>query len=595
MSDIIPNVVVSMPSQQFTLARKFQAASNGKIYIGQIDKDPTLPENQIQVYLENEDGSTIPVAQPLIIGVGGYPIYNGQIAKYVTVEGHSMAVYNAYGEQQFYYPNVLKYDPDQFEQRFRSELKSNDGANMIGAKNGKTVQDNIDELNESNKTTELIKNNVDGYQYLSDIEINKTSITPKMIIKRSNGGIFILTKNNDGYVRYYMKDGEGDAVPNKNLFRVLDVAQYANVLVSTNSKPTTNEGGKLYVDRGNAIFSHFTKFGNAAIPETFITSILEAATLGSGQKCSYKFKTFSSNASVTLYASSASTSNAKIVIKSSNGVTEVMPVAICYSSNAGILHIPVAVPYSETVDNEVEIIIQNGGTTALYVLGVNLIELSSAAKGMSVAWAVGFSDTSSKSYQSGLGASDYAFFDVDANLWVGSYHGYETRNKPMVFLCDRKELDISAMATDEAVIANNIIIKQDNRLNDKIDIYSEHSFSDNAMNMQVIMRNGSIKCSQAYICMNTTNPTYKNIDYPIIFKSSAAEDKYFNRKSQTCTQSNDETGQSVDISHTLIWGEKTSQYVRFEGNYSKYYYGLIVNGSQEIKDLSWIVKRTYTR
>ncbi len=121
MSDIIPNVVVSMPSQLFTLARKFQAASNGKIYIGKIDTDPTIPENQIQVYLENEDGSTIPVAQPLTIGIGGYPVYNGQTAKFVTVEGHSMAVYNAYGEQQFYYPNVLKYDPDQL----RSELESN--------------------------------------------------------------------------------------------------------------------------------------------------------------------------------------------------------------------------------------------------------------------------------------------------------------------------------------------------------------------------------------------------------------------------------------------------------------------------------------
>lgn len=121
MSDIIPNVVVSMPSQQFTLARKFQAASNGKIYIGKIDTDPTIPENQIQVYLENEDGSTIPVAQPLIINQAGYPVYNGQIAKFVTVEGHSMAVYDSYGAQQFYYPNVLKYDPDQFEVRLKSE------------------------------------------------------------------------------------------------------------------------------------------------------------------------------------------------------------------------------------------------------------------------------------------------------------------------------------------------------------------------------------------------------------------------------------------------------------------------------------------
>lgn len=132
MSDIIPNVVVSMPSQLFTLARKFQAASNGKIFIGKIDTDPTLPENQIQVYLENEDGSHIPVPQPLIINQAGFPVYNGQIAKFVTVEGHSMAVYDSHGSQQHYYPNVLKYDPDQFESRFLRELSSPDGYLLIG-------------------------------------------------------------------------------------------------------------------------------------------------------------------------------------------------------------------------------------------------------------------------------------------------------------------------------------------------------------------------------------------------------------------------------------------------------------------------------
>lgn len=116
MADIIPNVVVSMPSQLFTLARSFKAAANGKIYIGKIDTDPTIPSNQIQVYIQNEDGSTVPVAQPILINAGGYPVYLGQISKFVTVEGHSMAIYDAYMVQQFYFPNVLKYDPDQFKQ-----------------------------------------------------------------------------------------------------------------------------------------------------------------------------------------------------------------------------------------------------------------------------------------------------------------------------------------------------------------------------------------------------------------------------------------------------------------------------------------------
>ncbi len=128
MTNITPNIVVSQPSQLFTLARSFKANANGKIYIGKIDTDPVNPENQIQVYLENEDGSHIPVSQPITINAAGYPVYNGQISKFVTVQGHSMAVYDAYGSQQFYFPNVLKYDPDQL----RAELAHDEGSSMVG-------------------------------------------------------------------------------------------------------------------------------------------------------------------------------------------------------------------------------------------------------------------------------------------------------------------------------------------------------------------------------------------------------------------------------------------------------------------------------
>lgn len=127
MPEQLYNVVVSQPSQLFTLARSFKANANGKIYIGKIDTDPVNSENQIQVYVENEDGAHVPVSQPIIINAAGYPVYNGQIAKFVTVQGHSMAVYDAYGAQQFYFPNVLKYDPDQL----RQDLAGPDGYYLI--------------------------------------------------------------------------------------------------------------------------------------------------------------------------------------------------------------------------------------------------------------------------------------------------------------------------------------------------------------------------------------------------------------------------------------------------------------------------------
>lgn len=114
MTDITANVVVSNPRPIFTESRSFKAVANGKIYIGQIDTDPVNPANQIPVYIENEDGSHVQIAQPLIINAAGKIVYNGQLVKIVTVQGHSMAIYDANGSQVDYIANVLKYDPDQY-------------------------------------------------------------------------------------------------------------------------------------------------------------------------------------------------------------------------------------------------------------------------------------------------------------------------------------------------------------------------------------------------------------------------------------------------------------------------------------------------
>lgn len=120
MSDITANVVVSNPRPIFTDSRSFKAVANGRIYIGLIDKDPTSPVNQIPVYIENEDGSHVQIPQPLVINAAGKIVYGGQLVKAVTVQGHSMAIYDAYGAQVDYIPNVLKYDPDQLGQKITS-------------------------------------------------------------------------------------------------------------------------------------------------------------------------------------------------------------------------------------------------------------------------------------------------------------------------------------------------------------------------------------------------------------------------------------------------------------------------------------------
>lgn len=122
------NVVISSPAQQFTRTDQFQALFFGKIYIGTIDKDPRDSKNQIDVFIEQEDGSLFKVPQPLRTNAAGFPVYNGKIVKFVTTKGHSMALYDQLDVLQNYYPNVLKYDPDQFS----GSVGGPDGLKVVG-------------------------------------------------------------------------------------------------------------------------------------------------------------------------------------------------------------------------------------------------------------------------------------------------------------------------------------------------------------------------------------------------------------------------------------------------------------------------------
>ena len=120
-----------MPSTPFSAPRAFKSVANGKIYIGNPDTNPVNPANQIPVYVVNEDGSEVQVSQPIIINAGGFPVYNGQIMKFITKQNFSMAVYDGYGSQQFYWPNLANLDPNSAYSEAVNTI-----FNSIGAKDG---------------------------------------------------------------------------------------------------------------------------------------------------------------------------------------------------------------------------------------------------------------------------------------------------------------------------------------------------------------------------------------------------------------------------------------------------------------------------
>lgn len=168
---ITANVVVSNPRPIFTESRSFKAVANGKIYIGQIDTDPVNPANQIPVYIENEDGSHVQIAQPLIINAAGKIVYNGQLVKIVTVQGHSMAIYDAYGSQVDYISNVLLYDPDQLRVALADP---NQGDSLISVK---FPADGSIPRTQHDKNSEFL--NIDDFGAVGDARLLNGSLNPQ--------------------------------------------------------------------------------------------------------------------------------------------------------------------------------------------------------------------------------------------------------------------------------------------------------------------------------------------------------------------------------------------------------------------------------
>lgn len=133
---MVNQYLVDSPYSPFTIKNQFKAISNGKVYIGEVDKDPLNPSQQIQIYVVDETGSNMPVSQPIQLNAGGYLVYNGQVSKFITLEPYSMVVLNNVDAEMWRVDDISKVDPDNIT---ASNVKDTTG--------GGSVQDFIDETN----------------------------------------------------------------------------------------------------------------------------------------------------------------------------------------------------------------------------------------------------------------------------------------------------------------------------------------------------------------------------------------------------------------------------------------------------------------
>lgn len=95
--------IANLPYQYVPNPARGTPIFNGSMYLGQPDLDPKITLNQISVSIQQEDGSIVPVSQPIQTGSGGVPIYNGSPAIILVNEPvFSIKVEDNVGTQKFY-------------------------------------------------------------------------------------------------------------------------------------------------------------------------------------------------------------------------------------------------------------------------------------------------------------------------------------------------------------------------------------------------------------------------------------------------------------------------------------------------------------
>lgn len=99
--------LVELPNSFYGQFNQGRPLFNASIFVGEPDTDPELVINQKQVTLVLEDGTEVPVSQPINTGPGGYISSNGSPATMFVKGNYSIKCLNSLGAQEYFFENVF--------------------------------------------------------------------------------------------------------------------------------------------------------------------------------------------------------------------------------------------------------------------------------------------------------------------------------------------------------------------------------------------------------------------------------------------------------------------------------------------------------
>lgn len=151
---------VRLGPEYFPESDRGRPVANGEIYVGKPDLDPEVIANQIQVYIQKEDGTIVAVAQPIYTSAGGVPVYEGSPVTILTNSVYSLKVNDKHGAQVYYVPKADLAGATVGAYYYPSSSAVDHG--VIG--NGDTIKHCVDTIGTTNKGTIYLRHD-SGSEY----------------------------------------------------------------------------------------------------------------------------------------------------------------------------------------------------------------------------------------------------------------------------------------------------------------------------------------------------------------------------------------------------------------------------------------------
>lgn len=83
-----------------------KAVAGGFVYIGEPDTNPTVEVNQKSIFVLQENGTLVEIAQPITLGTGGVPVFGGSAVSIYTVGDYSTTVQDSTTAQVYHIPRT---------------------------------------------------------------------------------------------------------------------------------------------------------------------------------------------------------------------------------------------------------------------------------------------------------------------------------------------------------------------------------------------------------------------------------------------------------------------------------------------------------